>query len=101
MSNEIKQIREIKEILGVDILCFTVKFAGMKSEDIQKMETILYSDNVPFDIKVDDAIIILENVIKNVKRKHTDIGWEISDLHQQLRSKKGVRDKLAEIIGME
>ena len=44
--NTIDKIREIKQTLDVDILEFTVSYAGMGSENIDKMEAILYKDNV-------------------------------------------------------
>lgn len=92
MNNKIEKIREIKEILGVDILDFTVKFAGMSSKHIEKIEAILYKDNVYIDEEELDTM--LDNIIKEVKNKRSKIAWEINFKDNELKKLNDAKEKL-------
>lgn len=96
--NTIDKIREIKQILDVDILGFTVAYAGMKSKDIEKMEAILYKDNVYID--KDELNTILNNVRDKVTSNRSELAWDISGLENQLNhlnDKKGKLDKVSDL----
>ena len=95
MNNKIKQIREIKEILGVDILSFTIKFARRKSEDIEKMEAILYKDNVYIDEEELDTM--LSNIISEVKYKRSKITWSITFKDKELKQLNDEKEKLEKV----
>lgn len=92
MNNKIEKIREIKEILDVDILSFTVKFAYMSSERIEKMEAILYKDNVYIDEEELDTM--LDNIINEVKNKRSKIAWEINFKDNELKKLNDEKNKL-------
>lgn len=92
MNNKIEKIREIKEILDVDILSFTVKFACMSSERIEKMEAILYKDNVYIDEEELDTM--LDNIINKVKNKRSKIAWEINFKDNELKKLNDEKNKL-------
>lgn len=95
MNNKIKQIREIKEILGVDILSFTIKFAGMSSEDIEKMEAILYKDNVYIDKEELDTM--LSDIINKVKYNRSKITWDITFKDKELKRLNDEKEKLEKV----
>lgn len=95
MNNKIKQIREIKEILGVDILSFTIKFAGVSSQDIKRMEDILYKDNVFVNEK--DVDTMLDNIINEVKNKRSKIEWDINFKDEELKKLNNEKDKLDKV----
>lgn len=96
--NTIDKIREIKKILGVDILGFTVAYAGMKSKDIDKMEAILYKDNVYLD--KDELNSILNNVRDKVTRNRSELIWDISDLENQLNQLNDRKEKLDKVSNL-
>ncbi|MDW4322514.1 hypothetical protein QI078_10440 [Staphylococcus saprophyticus] len=96
--NTIDKIREIKQTLDMDILKFTVSYAGMSSENIDKMEAILYKDNVYID--KDELNTILNNVRDKVTSNRSELAWDISDLENQLNhlnDKKGKLDKVSDL----
>lgn len=96
--NTIDKIREIKKILDVDILGFTVAYAGMKSKDIDKMEAILYKDNVYLD--KDELNSILNNVRDKVTRNRSELIWDISDLENQLNQLNDRKEKLDKVSNL-
>lgn len=96
--NTIDKIREIKETLDVDILGFTVAYAGMKSQDINKMEAILYKDNVYVD--KDELNTILNNVRDKVTSDRSKLAWDISDLENQLNQINDRKEKLDKVSNL-
>ncbi|MDW4134795.1 hypothetical protein QI221_10535 [Staphylococcus saprophyticus] len=93
--NTIDKIREIKQTLDVDILGFTIAYAGMKSEDIEKMEAILYKDDVYID--KDELNTILNNVRDKVTSNRSELAWDISSLENQLNHLNDKKEKLDKV----
>ncbi|MCD8892891.1 hypothetical protein K2V52_13050 [Staphylococcus nepalensis] len=93
--NTIDKIREIKKKLDVDILAFTVAYAGMKSQDINKMEAILYKNNVYVD--KDELNTILNNIRDKVASNRSKLAWDISDLENQLNHLNDKKEKLDKV----
>lgn len=93
--NTIDKIREIKQILGVDILTFATRYVGLPSKDIEKMEAILYKDNVYID--KDELNTILNNVRDKVTSNRSELAWDISDLENQLNHLNDKKEKLDKV----
>lgn len=93
--NTIDKIREIKQTLDVDILNFTVSYAGMKSQDINKMEAILYKNNVYVD--KGELNTILNNVRDKVTSNRSKLAWDIADLENQLNQLNDRKEKLDKV----
>lgn len=96
--NTIDKIREIKQILGVDILTFAKRFAGLPSKDIEKMEAILYKDNVYID--KDELNTILNNVRDKVTSNRSELAWDISSLENQLNQLNDRKEKLDKVSNL-
>lgn len=93
--NTIDKIREIKQTLDVDILEFTVSYAGMESENIDKMEAILYKDNVYID---DEKLnFTLDNIMDKVVNNRSKLVWDITNLENQLKYLKDKKEKLDKV----
>lgn len=93
--NTIDKIREIKKTLDVDILEFTVSYAGMGSENIDKMEAILYKDNVYID---DEKLnFTLDNIMDKVVNNRSKLVWDITNLENQLKYLKDKKEKLDKV----
>ena len=89
--NTIDKIREIKQTLDVDILEFTVSYAGMGSENIDKMEAILYKDNVYIDDE--NLNFTLDNIMDKVVNNRSKLMWDITNLENKLEYLKDKKRK--------
>lgn len=96
--NTIDKIREIKQTVDVDILTFATRYAGLTSKDIEKMEAILYKDNVHID--KDELNTILNNVRDKVTSNRSELAWDISDLENQLNQLNDRKEKLDKVSNL-
>ena len=70
----------------------------MKSQDINKMEAILYKDNVYVD--KDELNTILNNVRDKVTSNRSKLAWDISDLENQLNQINDRKEKLDKVSNL-
>lgn len=96
--NTIDKIREIKQTLDVDILMFAKRYAGLPSEDINKMEAILYKDNMYIDN--DELNTILNKVRDKVTKDRSRLTWDIADLENQLNQMNDRKEKLDKVSNL-
>ena len=94
----IKEIKNIKQILDVDILTFTAQYAGLSSKEIDKVEAILYKDNVYIDeIELQNILVAIRNT---AIKKQSQIAWELERIEREREILMEYKSKLDTIVNL-